>query len=798
MLVYTADKRQFVEHVNRNEIDERILDRMMSQGLGRVGRAEVASWRTSMQYMKNILATGDIPDDAGVAIEYTIPQTSKRIDFILTGRNPGNIDTAVIVELKQWETASLTPKDAVVETFLGGGQREVTHPSYQAWTYAALLEDFNEAVETGDIKLRPCAYLHNCVSYDTLHADFYAEHLDKAPAFLKHDADKLRRFIQQHVRKGDQNQIIYRIENGRIRPSKSLTEHLSSLLEGNQEFLMVDDQKLVYESGLQLADIADQAGKQVFVVEGGPGTGKSVVAINLLVELLRRGRVANYVTRNAAPRQVYKSKLTGTMKRTRIDNLFRGSGGFHSAEPDSFDVLVVDEAHRLNEKSGLYQNLGENQIKEIINAAHTSIFFLDEDQRVTWKDIGSRKEIEHRALEAGATIHYAELRSQFRCNGSDGYLAWLDNALQIRETANLDLKDLDYRFEVVDSPAELRDRIFALNVEANRARLLAGYCWDWISKKKDPKAFDITFPEHGFAMKWNLDKDGPLWLIQPNSVQEIGCIHTCQGLELDYVGVIIGSDLVVRDGCIVTNPRARSRMDSSIKGYVGASKQAPETANRKAETIIKNTYRTLLSRGMKGCFVWCTDEETQQYFKDLAGKSMQDQADTVQDTLNDIPFPVIPAEEAHAEPNAVPVFDIKAAAGSFSDFQYQDERRWVRLPDHIKALPDMFVAQVVGESMNRCIPNGAWGLFRWNPAGTRQGKIVLVQHRDITDPDTGATATVKRYYSDKQADPETEWRHSRIILKPDSTDPHYEPILLEEDPTNRLTAAELVAIIHQL
>ncbi len=185
--------------------------------------------------MKNILATGDIPDDAGVAIEYTIPQTSKRIDFILTGRNPDNIDTAIIVELKQWETASLTPKDAVVETFLGGAQREVAHPSYQAWTYAALLEDFNEAVETGDIKLRPCAYLHNCVSHDVVLAEFYKEHLDKAPAFLKRDADKLRRFIQQHVRKGDQNQIIYRIENGRIRPSKSLTEHLSSLLEGSQD-----------------------------------------------------------------------------------------------------------------------------------------------------------------------------------------------------------------------------------------------------------------------------------------------------------------------------------------------------------------------------------------------------------------------------------------------------------------------------------------------------------------------------------------------------------------------------------
>jgi len=779
MLIYTADKREFVRHVAGNEIEDRILERMRSSGQGRVSANEVASWRNSMQYMMNVLNQADIPDDAGVAIEYTIPQTSKRIDFVLTGRNGDHRDTAVIVELKQWTEVSATGKDAIVRTFLGGSEREVTHPSYQAWTYAALLEDFNETVRDDNIALQPCAYLHNCTS-DAVTSDFYQEHLQRAPAFLRRDADKLQRFIQQHVRHGDRSQIMYRIEHGRIRPSKSLADHLASLLQGNQEFLMIDDQKLAFELALEVSELAEAGDKQVLIIEGGPGTGKSVVAINLLVELINRDRVAHYVTRNAAPREVYKSKLAGTIKRTRIDNLFKSSGSYHSVEPDSLDVLVVDEAHRLNEKSGMFRNQGENQIKEIIEAARASVFFLDEDQRVTWNDIGSCEEIEAWARQAGATVHYATLRSQFRCNGSDGYLAWLDNALQIRETANTIAEDLDYRVEVVDSPAELRDRIFDLNVATNRARLLAGYCWDWVSKKQDRNAMDIRFPEHGFAMQWNLDTDGMLWLVQPNSVHQVGCIHTCQGLELDYAGVIIGPDLIVRDGKVITQPGQRSRMDSSIKGYKKARQRDAEEADRKADLIIKNTYRTLLSRGLKGCFIWCVDPETNAYFKALVSRA-DAEPPVERESAPDYPFHVVPPEEVEPYVNAVPLFDLEAAAGDFSDFQHVEDCTWVRPPDYVRPSEGLFIARVVGESMNRRIPNGAWCLFQRPGGGTREGRIVLVQHRDIQDPDTGGSYTVKRYHGEKRDDPDTGWRHARIVLSPESNDARYEPITLEGD-----------------
>ena len=284
-----------------------------------------------------------------------------------------------------------------------------------------------------------------------------------------------------------------------------------------------------------------------------------------------------------------------------------------------FDALIVDEAHRLNEKSGLYANLGNNQIEEIIRAARCAVFFIDEDQRVTWKDIGRMSEIEAWAGKAGAAVTRLKLAAQFRCAGSDGYLAWLDQVLGIRDTANPTLDVIEFVFRVFDSPSEVRRLIEEKNRTNNRSRMVAGYCWDWKSKTQ-PTAFDVVIPEQGFAMQWNLAQDGGLWITAERSVEQIGCIHTCQGLEVDYIGVIVGPDLVARGGEIVTRPEKRSRQDQSIKGYKKELREKPDEARRKADAIIKNTYRTLMTRGMKGCYVYCTDPETAAHFRSRIGR----------------------------------------------------------------------------------------------------------------------------------------------------------------------------------
>ena len=606
MIVYQATKTKFLDDNDNRSIEDVISSAYVEKTGRYASEAEFKSWAASLREMSRVLRDAQIPDDIGVGIEFGIPQTAKRIDFILSGEDEAGVPHAIIVELKQWSSAKLSDRDGLIVANRGGrAETEGPHPSYQAWSYAALLNGFNEAVYESGTALQPCAYLHNYRDDGIIRDARYAPYLDKAPVFLKGEDElkRLRDFIKKHVKKGDKGELLYKMENGRIRPSKMLADSLAKMLKGNEEFVLVDDQKVVYETCLARAEQASENRKQVIIVKGGPGTGKSVVAVNLLVALTKRGQVTKYVSKNAAPRAVYAKKLTGQIRRADVTNMFSGSGGFHNAEPNVFDTLVVDEAHRLNAKSGIYGNLGENQVMELIRSAKCTIFFVDDDQIVTLADIGHTRELMHWANAAGAEITTLELSSQFRCGGSDGYIAWLDNWLGIRETANTDFDRDSFDFRIVDSPVELHDLIREKNKVNNRSRVVAGYCWDWKSKK-DPNAYDIVIPEFGYQTQWNLGVDGSLWIMAPHSVDQVGCIHTCQGLELDYVGVIIAPDLRFDGNRFATDPSKRSKQDRTIRGYAVKSIGDEDTVKR-VDMIIRNTYKTLMTRGMKGCFVYC-------------------------------------------------------------------------------------------------------------------------------------------------------------------------------------------------
>ena len=599
-------------------LETKLYDAIKNKMNRSTGLSELNSWRNSLKEMYITLNDSNIPSDVGVAIEYNIPQTSKRVDFLISGYGKDNKGNVIIVELKQWEKLqAIEGQEAIVETFTGGANRRVVHPSYQAWSYAALIKDYNEYVQDADIELHPCAYLHNYprVENDPLDAKQYKEVLADAPAFTYGQRDALRNFIKKSIITGDNEDTLVKIEHGKIRPSKQLQDSISGMLKGNKEFIMLDEQKVVYENILSLSTKCQKDGKKrTIIVEGGPGTGKTVVAINLLAELTKRNQFVQYVSKNAAPRTVYGYKLKGTMKKSSVDNLFKGSGCYTEAPMNSVGTILADEAHRLNEKSGMFQNMGENQIKEIIHASRCSVFFIDESQRVTTSDIGSIAEIEKWAERENSEVIKMELVSQFRCNGSDGYLAWVDDVLQIRDTANYDLEGIDYDIQICDSPKEMERIVIEKNSIRNRARILAGYCWNWPKDtRNDVNYHDIKIGDYGIS--WNLD-GGDAFAINPNSVHEAGCIHTSQGLEFDYVGVIIGDDMRYENGEIVTDYSKRAKTDQSMKGIKGLAKDDPEKASQLADEIIKNTYRTLMTRGMKGCYVYCTDSELAAYLKE--------------------------------------------------------------------------------------------------------------------------------------------------------------------------------------
>ena len=612
VLAYLATKAQFLE--DAHVIEDLVRD-AVKNGLGiGVSQNEYSSWRNSLgNGMSHIIASPEIPDDAGIAIEYQINKLKNRIDFIVSGKASDGTESIVIIELKQWTEVDYSELPEHVNTFVGQKKRDVVHPSYQARSYASLLEMYNEYVYETPVKVTSCAYLHNCPELAVVNDSRYEEALRNTPVFIKGQKKEIVRLISDQIKQGDGVELLRKVDSSPTRPSLQLAEAVSKMLQGKEAFVLIDDQKTVLETIVKAANDGLTGKKQVVIVHGGPGTGKSVVAINALSRLMGQRLIARYVTPNAAPRAVFEVNLKNSFKGGEIKELFSGSGSFTGIDKGDFDVLIVDEAHRLKLRTQ-YSKGGDNQIREVIHAAKTSVFFLDEAQKVTWKDIGESQEIQKFAESMGADIHILELKSQFRCNGSDGYITWLDGSLGIIEEEEISFIEANYDFKIFDDPSKLYSEIREKNLTNNKSRMLAGYCWDWISKG-NAQEFDIKIPEFNFQARWNLESRGSAWIIDPNSIEDVGCIHTSQGLELDYVGVIIGPDLMIKDGQLVTNPAGRASTDVSLHGYKKEMKEDPVLATSKADKIIRNTYRTLMTRGMKGCYIYCTDPEVAEYFK---------------------------------------------------------------------------------------------------------------------------------------------------------------------------------------
>ena len=621
MIVYEDSKRCFVEDIKSNCIADKITAKIRERGINAGHEREYISWQNSLQFMRNIVDDNDIDDEVRIAIEYNIPLTSKRVDFIICGADANNNDNVVVVELKQWQKAEVVADDMhyCVKTFVGGNNRIVCHPSYQAYSYACFIRNYSQKVLDDGINLIPCAYLHN---YDpdfkqTLSNSIYKEWVSEAPFFIRNETEQFSAFVKKYVtRRSSNGDLLYKIDHGRLKPTKTLQDSLASMVKGNKEFMLLDEQAVCYDMCLKtMAKCKEDGKKRTIVIQGGPGTGKSVLAVNLLMEFINKSLNTCYATKNSAPREAFLSLLTHSdaKKQVNIRQLFRSPFGLSNVPDNTYDCLIVDEAHRLVKKMYGDWN-GENQVKECISASLLSIFLLDEDQAVTVNDIGSIAEISKWCRELNSTLKMpaeAKLVSQFRCNGSDAYIQFIDDILQrTEESVTVDLDELNFDFRIFDSAIELREALREKNAINNKSRMVAGYCYDW-NVKHGRGDYDIMLPD-GFKAKWNLEKD-KIWAINPNSFEEVGCIHTAQGLEFDYVGVLIGKDLKYdsTSGRIITDKQAISKDDKSS----GIRSCKNESIVRK---LILNTYKTLLTRGQKGCYVYCEDKSLAEYIKKKA------------------------------------------------------------------------------------------------------------------------------------------------------------------------------------
>ena len=619
MIIYNKSLKDFKTDVTFNMMQSILLKTLREKGLSGGSASEINSWNNSLHFMKDVLDDSYFDNECQVAIEYNIPQTSKRVDFMIMGNN-NEEDHVVIIELKQ--RARVNKIDDNCDHSIMSDLRShepVAHPSYQAYSYKQLILDYcNDSVSINNKTLKPCAYLHNLSEEyrPVIEDNLYHEWIEEAPVFLQSDVLKLRNFIKNYIKlKANDGSLLYKIEEGRLKPTKSLQDALDSMLCGNEEFHMIDEQVVAYDKIMKaIKESQNDSKKHVLIITGGPGTGKSVLAINILARCIIDLKLnASYITKNMAPRKCYANLLAkgNAKKMVNLQKAIQSPWCLPNTIYNGLDVGIFDEAHRMQKKP--YRYLGNDMLEDAIKASKVSIFFVDDDQRITINDKYDVNSIIMYAKKENAVIHKPyELTSQFRCDGSDGYISFLNNLLEIKQTANTNFEFNNLKVKVFDDPIKMRDELRELNKINNKTRMIAGYCYDW-NVKNNKGEWDIILP-NGFKAKWNLANDDHR-AVNPNSFEEIGCIHTCQGMEFDYVGVFIGKDLYFKDGHVQTNRNAISK-DDKTSGI-----RLTSTSNEEADKLIRRTYKVLLTRGIKGCYIYCEDEALRNYLKEKLNKN---------------------------------------------------------------------------------------------------------------------------------------------------------------------------------
>lgn len=616
MQLYVGTSSQFIQDTTQNQMASKLRSAFLSYYGYAPSPGEVGAWTNSLRSMALVVSYSGLSKN-GMLVEYQLPSASKRIDCILTGEDVAGNPRAVLVELKQWERCQPSEGEHVV-TWVAGGERDVLHPSVQADGYRQYLLDSHTAFYEGEaVGLDACAYLHNYsyVGADTLLQPKYEPFRARAPIFSRDDVDPFRDFLVERIGSGDEGHVLQRVMQSTYRPSKKLMDHVGGVIKGNSNYVLLDEQLVVKDKILTLLRTGvHNAKKQVVIVKGGPGTGKSVIALNLAADLLLREYSTHYATGSKA--------FTETLRRivgSRGSQLFRYFNSYMRTDPGTLDVLVMDESHRIratsdNRYTPAAMRTGTPQIHELLRAAKVSVFFVDDHQCIRDNEIGRTEYIREEALTMGAVVHEFELDVQFRCGGSDAFVQWVENTLGLKRTANVLWEGAEnFALRIMDSPEEVEREVRARVSGGATGRLVAGFCWPW----SDPKPDGTLAPDvriGGWQRPWNAKPDATklapgipkssLWAYDPRGLEQVGCVYTAQGFEFDYVGVLWGRDLV-------WDPK-----QARLVGVPTASAD-PVVKRSKAsfETLVKNTYRVLLSRGLKGCFVYIDDEKTRDFVR---------------------------------------------------------------------------------------------------------------------------------------------------------------------------------------
>jgi uncharacterized protein len=585
----------------------------------RASDAEVRSWDRSLPVLAHDLVDAGL-GDVEMLVEHRLPLTSKRVDVILSGIDPrSGEDSYVVVELKQWSAAHTWENDdqlLLVEGTRGGPR---LHPILQVSGYCEHLTDFTASLNGREGAVKGAVYLHNATDHGV--RDLYSLRQDeRGRLFTAQRRSEFLDYLRHHLTPSPGAAAADRLLTSAIRPSRQLLAVAAEEIKNREQFTLLAEQRLAYELVLHAVErVHADDSKHVIVVSGGPGSGKSVIALSLLGEMSRQGRTVIHATGSKS--------FTETMRRyagrgsTRLKNLFKYFNGFIDVPANSFDVLIADEAHRIRETSAnrftrAVQRTGRPQVDELISVARVPVFLLDEYQVVKPGEIGTIEAILDAARERGLTVRQVGLEGQFRCGGSAAYERWVARLLGLTDDVPTPWEG-DERFEVLvaDSPWELESILATKRDDGYSARISAGYCWPWSDPRSDGSLVaDVHVDD--WARPWNVKSERAVgrapgrsyWATDPAGFGQIGCIYTAQGFEYDWSGVIIGPDLVGQNGQLVSV--RKGNRDPAFRNHNTVS-------DADFDRLVRHVYKVLLTRGMVGTVLFSTDARTRDMLFDL-------------------------------------------------------------------------------------------------------------------------------------------------------------------------------------
>ena len=605
-----------IEH----HLSELLADQMSHRTGRRPSQSERRSWERSLPALRADLVAAGL-EDVEMLIEYQMPLTSKRADVVLAGRHPVTGGASyLVVELKQWSRAERFEDSDTLVRIEQYGHRPVTHPALQVRDYCDYMLGFNAVLADDPGALAGVAYLHNATD-DGVADLFRVPGDEQGRVFTGQRRGEFQEFLRSRFAAGESGALYAdHLLSSRIAPSKQLLALAAEEVQHREMFVLLDEQRDAYNYVLHAVERARRANtKTAVVVSGGPGSGKSVIALSLLGELSRQGRAVLHATGSRSFTQTLR-KVAGK-RAPKVSKMFTYFNSFITAAPNDLDALILDEAHRIRETSvsrwtKAEHRTGRPQVEELLDAAHVPVFLLDEFQVVRPGEQGTVDDIARHASDRGIHVEKIDLDAQFRCGGSEEYVLWVKRLLGLEPGGPIEWAgDPNFEVEVAQSPYDLEAGLSTKLEGGYSARIAAGYCWPW----GDPGA-DGALPNDvrigAWAKPWNLKGDrsvggapaAALWATDPAGFGQVGCVYTAQGFEYDYSGVIFGPDFVWREDQWVAVRGANKDPDFRNRAKV---------SDTDFDRLVRNVYKVLLTRGMRGVSLYSPDAETLQHFQRL-------------------------------------------------------------------------------------------------------------------------------------------------------------------------------------